>query len=739
MMFTVCRLLLGARASGQPDIASQWESMAPSLISTWLFRLLVLTSAAISPLSASAQHLQPSSGGDISLDEIVVTAQKRTEEVVNVPISINVVSSSGLHDAAITSVSDLAQVVPGIRIDESGPYSQPSIRGVSSVVAGPGFAANIATYVDGFYHPDPLGNDISFFDTDSVQVLKGPQGTLFGRNTTGGAFLLTTLSPSFTPAVEAQVSYGNYNETHESLFATAPINEVIAFSISGHYDRSDGFDHNIVTNQREGDMDGGAVHAKLLYAPNEDTAITLAIEHSHLNDPNGFLYSVYKGESDGPIYFPGTAVTSQRGQVANNDPDLYVNDTTAGYLTGKFNIGPVKLASYTGYQYIDVSALSFDLDATAAPFGALSFPEVDRIFTQEFDLSGTEGRIDWVTGLFYMHQRALQDYYITSTAAGSNDHISNTGQTINAYAGFADVTYKIADSLFLTAGGRYGVDQLSALTEFAPTFSPFTPHHTFDRVDGRVVLRYQFDPSSNVYASVNRGSKAGSFNSSSGDPQPVSPEHIMAYEVGYKVAKSTWSFETAAFDYEYKDMQVTEYIGNVANDVNAAAARIYGAEGDLTIKLTKELRINAGAAYTHGKYLSFDNGERYTFSPISGVITTPGSSASGNPTERTPKFSGDVAVIYQRELPDGTLNFTTSFAYQSKIDFDPFGDTYEDGYGLLNLRAAWTEPGDHWTVAVYGKNVTDKKYLLQVNQESAATSQVYGHPATYGLEVTYRH
>jgi iron complex outermembrane receptor protein len=186
-------------------------------------------------------------------------------------------------------------------------------------------------------------------------------------------------------------------------------------------------------------------------------------------------------------------------------------------------------------------------------------------------------------------------------------------------------------------------------------------------------------------------------------------------------------------------MQVTEYVGNYANIVNANAARIYGVEGQIGLDLTEDLRLDVGAAYTHGQYLKFTNAERYLFSPIFGVTVVPGSNASGNTTERTPEFTGDLTLTYHRLVAGGQLNLTGSYAYQSKIDFDPFGDTYQDGYGLLNLRAAWTEPKNHWTVAIYGKNVTDTKYLLQVDQESAATYQEYGHPATYGVELTYRY
>lgn len=643
-----------------------------------------------------------------------------------------------LESAGIERVSDLAQVVPGIRIDEAGPYTEPSIRGISSVVTGAGFAPNIATYLDGYYRPDPLGGDIPFSDVDSVQVLKGPQGTLFGRNSTGGAFLVTTRGPTFTPQAQVQASYGNYSEAHVSLFVAGPLSNTMAVSLSGHLDGVEGFNHNIVTGDRVGDMHGGEIHAKLLYQANNDSSITVSIDHSEVNDGNAFLYNAYQDRSDGPIFVPGSVTSSQRGQVANDGPDSYANTTTTGYLTGKFKIGAVKLVSYTGYQWIDVSKLSFDLDASSAPFGSLAFPETDHVFTQEFDLSGSTSKFDWVAGAFYMNQQQAQPFSVLE-GNGSTNHISNTSEAINAYAAFADGTYKLTDNLYLTAGARYGVDDITGISAFEPTFADLIHHHTFGNVDGRVVLRYQLDPRSNIYASVSRGSKAGSFNVSLGNPAPVLPEHITAYEVGYKISRPRWHFEAAAYDYEYTDQQITEYVGNYQYFVNAQASRVYGAEGQAGLELTDEFRLDAGAAYTHGTYLRFNNAERYAFSPTSGVSVSLGNDASGNTMERAPAFSGNIGLTYHRSLAGGQFNLTGNFAYQTKINFDPFGDTFQPAYGLLNMRAAWTEPGNHWTVALYGKNVTDTKYLTQVNQETAGTFQQYGRPATYGVEVTWRY
>ena len=725
----------GFRQNGGDKFGKNYFRVGPP-IAAW-----ACISTALIPVSAYAQDNAISSEGtsaSAETQDIVVTAQRRSEKAVNVPISMVVQSSKQLENAGVASVAELGQVVPGLRVDGSGPYTQPSIRGVSSVVVGPGFAANIATYVDGFYRPDPLGNDISFSDAESVQILKGPQGTLFGRNSTGGAMVITTRAPSFTPEVELKASYGNYDEAHGYLFVTGPITEQLAASVSGHLDRSNGFIRNIVSGKRVGDASGGGGRAKLLYKPSSDASITLEVSHSELSDPNGFLWNPYQGKTNGPIFFPGVAVTTARGEVSNNDPAQFKNDITSAFLTGKLRIGGVTLNSHTGYQHVKVGALSFDLDATPAPFGSLSFPEKNKIFTQEFDMGGKSSRFEWIGGLFYMHQNQAQNFSLIFTGAPAVP-ISRTRQKIDAYAAFLDGTLQLTDAVFVTAGGRFGIDKVTGTTAFAPAFNAGSVRHTFRSLDGRAIIRYQFDKNSNAYISVSKGSKGGLFNTSTGDPNPVRPEKIWAYEIGYKLSRAGFRFEVAAFDYEYKDQQIVEYVENLANIVNVAKTRVYGAEAHVSYDFTRNFQINLGMSYTRGRYRSFTNAERYIFSPISGITTDLNADASGNVTARTPKFSGSVGLNYRQPFLHGQLELSGSYAYQTKIYFDPFGDTEQSGYGLLNLRAAWNDPSDRWMVALYGKNVTDQTYRQQVTSESTGIFQVFGRPATYGVEVTLRY
>jgi iron complex outermembrane receptor protein len=193
-----------------------------------------LTSAAIALASAAiAQPApEPPAAPAASVEEVVVTAQKRTESLVNVPIAIVAVSGAKLARSGVNDMSDLAAVVPGLHVDDAGAFFQPSIRGVGTAIAGAGASANVATYVDGIYKPEALSNDFNFIDIDSIQVLKGPQGTLFGRNSTGGAIVVTTRTPSFTPEFEMRAGYGSFGTVNGALFASTGLTDKLAVSLA---------------------------------------------------------------------------------------------------------------------------------------------------------------------------------------------------------------------------------------------------------------------------------------------------------------------------------------------------------------------------------------------------------------------------------------------------------------------------------------------------------------------------
>ena len=253
---------------------------APDRSASRLLIRAVLLAAAGIPSVAFAQT--PSSNGSESvaaLDEVVVTAQRRSQNILDVPASVTVTTAADLQGAGVDTLSNLSQLVPGLRIDFGGAVVQPTIRGVAGAIAGPGASSTVAVYIDGFVRPDGNGLDAALSDAADIQTLKGPQGTLFGRNTTGGALLISTRGPAFEYQGDARLSYGNYGEVSGSVFLTAPLSETLAGSVSVFGHRSDGFRHNITTGTRDGDYSKEGIRAKLLFKPTDKAELNLAAEH----------------------------------------------------------------------------------------------------------------------------------------------------------------------------------------------------------------------------------------------------------------------------------------------------------------------------------------------------------------------------------------------------------------------------------------------------------------------------
>jgi iron complex outermembrane receptor protein len=700
----------------------------------WLLAALVTT--AFVPVVALAQATPgppaPSGGDDATkVGEVVVTAQKRSEKLTSVPISITAVTGVKLEQAGVTDMSSLGQLVPGFHMDSSGPEAEPTIRGVTTTSTGTGLTANIATYVDGFYRAADESTAFDLNDISSVQVLKGPQGTLFGRNATGGAILVTTLDPSFSPQGTLKVSYGNYDDARANLFATTGVTDNLATSLALYGRTTDGFNHNVVTGQRLGDIRSWSIKNKWLFEPNSKVTFLLTLEHDNVIDPSSVLVNVYNGESSGASV-PGTIIATQRGDISTDINPAYKDIYNAVLLKSSFDFDWAKLNSYTGFQEFR-SNFRLDLDGTTAPIESVDDTEYDSTFTQEFDLASTgKGQLTWVTGLFYLHAYASQ-----ATSVPFDFPISKTTSTINSYAAFADATYQIVPKLFFTLGGRVSVDDVAA--SYVATFAPISgsPQKTFSAFTPRGVLRYEFTPNSSVYASVSQGTKAGAFNPNGFSSVPVKPERITAYEVGYKYSQHGLQFEAATFYYNYTDLQVSSFLPGqtVSTLLNAAKATIYGGEAHLAYDLTDEVRVDLGGAYTHGRYDSFPGAPLASFDPVTGLVASNPGNAAGQPVTQTPDFNGNVDVDYHRRVLGGMAHLNANYSYNTRVTFDAFGVTQQPAYGLLNLRASWTTPDDKWTAAFYARNATDTKYRLQVI-EAAGFLQQWGTPATYGVELT---
>ena len=709
-----------------------------------------LALAVSSILTAGQVVAQDSQSAPEQLEEIVVSAQRRSQPLVEVPISISAFTGDRLSEGRINSVNELSTLVPGMRVDSQGGASQPTIRGVGTATAGVGFTSNVGVYVNGFYIPDQYDTDVQLLNLVSVQVLKGPQGTLFGRNATGGAILLETRDPTFDPSFEVQGTVARYNDYLLNAYGSTGLTESIAVDAAFIYRQGDGFIENIATGaDDDGQFDRHAYRVSALYQGEDGLKVRLAFAGSSADEPLYSALAAWGGNSKalqvGPLIGVTPIIGSDNLEVSNTAPTAYTTDSNGGYLTIEKDFGDVLLKSLTMYRSSDSRTL-IDLDSSDLPIFAVRFEPSSTTFSQEFDLTGTVGDLEWVAGAYYMQYDNEFRPLAATEAFGMQPFTiyEETSTSDQAYAVFADVTYMATDNLFLTAGARYSYEDISARVRGLST--PVGPmdmpewSHDWSNVSPRVVVRYQLDGEANVYASYSQGYKAGMLQPSSFTTVPIDPEKLNAFEVGYKTAGATVQFNASVFYYDYKDMQVSSFNGTQALTVNAAASTIYGGDFQLTTLVAEGLTLGLGAAYTHGEYDEFPGSQARNLDPTSPTyLQIVNSDASNNPMMRTPELTGVANLAYERPLPAGALRLNADYYYTDSFYFDPNEQFKQGSYGLLNLRAGWVAPGGKVSVAAFWTNVTDEHYVATLLPGDFAIQQMYGTPQSYGLTLGYKY
>lgn len=704
--------------------------------------------------SASGSSSQTAAPGTSpTLSEIVVTAQRRAEPIQNVPITINYLSADELKKAGINDLGDIDTVTPGLRFGYAATFIQPTIRGVGTTLALSGSGSNVGVYIDGFYSPNPEVNDLELLNVTSVQVLEGPQGTLFGRNTTGGAILVTTAAPSTTTNLMAKVDYSSFNtQRYESYFTTG-ITDDLAFDIAALYTKSDGWVHNVAAGNRDaGAYQDYTLRTGLMYTPTDDLSFLLRFYHTGTNDPSNLTMAAYEQNGVPQVYgrfVPGTTITTSPYEVAyDGEPVGMKQHTNVWQLTSKFDFGPGTLTSYT--QYRDEFGETFEsLDYDSFRALNIDINVEDHTFTQEFLLNSKPGtRLQWTAGAFILNTR---DIWPTDGQVfdAPMSLLAASATTDRSFAGYFNLTYQLAPKWFLTGGFRYTHDEQSDGFYYS-TAVPLVNYPTLSSNRGtpRIVLRYQLDAQSSVYASFSTGFKSAIYNVGGGQKTPILPESLKAYEIGYKFSDPRVTANVSSYFYNYNDLQVETYavVDNVPESLinNAATARIWGADGDLDFRVTPALQVNTGVNYTHAIYTDYAAAPTYpeclslACGAGYGLYLNGSTDASGFEMANAPKFTANFGPTYTINVAGGgDLALSATYYYTSSLYFDSAEQFKQGSYSTLGLRAEWTSASGHWSTAVYGDNVTDTHYLTQVLANNFGIGAVWGEPTSFGVSFTY--
>jgi iron complex outermembrane recepter protein len=738
----------------------------------------ILASAPTGVIAQTAAAAPDTEAG--GLEELVVTAQRREELPVDVPISITALSQSQLATSNVQNLGDIAQLTPALRFDNQSGWTQPSIRGIGTGITTSGGGSNVGIYIDGFYSPNPTASDFQLTDVTSIAVLKGPQGTLFGHNTTGGAILVTTPEPSMDPHVDAKVSYGSFNAQRYQAYATTGITSNVAVDVEGIYSKGNGFVTNIVNDDDHvGAYENWTLRAGLKVTFADGVYALARFTHASMNDPTPQLTNSNTDATIDPTTgkpwgaqtntAPGLYTTNPN-QVAENQPVFFTTSNNIAQLTFKAGLGFANFTSYSQYRQEDVNQLE-DLDQTALNIFELGVPVYDKTWTQEFILSSAPGpKLQWTAGAFYFSDldRWITDIDNNYTTAGPV-RLGGSGTVTQNYAGYLDATYELTPQWFFTLGARYSHDIVDG-AYYNTLFSAVkTPVSSIDsnKVTPRAVVRFKPTDDSTLYASYTEGYKARIIDvggSCQDGPDfkcnPIEPETVNAYEVGYKVETHRFSNDAAAYYYDYKNLQVSEYLGAAqAYIVNAARSRIYGLEDSLHFNFDEHLQLFAGVSWTHARYVSFGTSiggavvgaPIYASCPAAGLPAkytgscSPGSFDYVNtdnvlhdtPMQHTPEWNVDAGARATTGMTGaGEFALSSNFYYTSSFYYSPSGTQFlQPGYETLGTRAEWTHPSKHLTVAVYGENLTNERYRTQVQYNGFGIGATWSAPTTWGVEL----
>ena len=742
------------------------------------------------------------------LEEVIVTAQKRVQSITDVAMSITALSGDDLARVGVNDAADLMRVVPGftfIKTADSFPLF--SVRGIGFFDSNLGTIPTVTAYVDEVPLPYAVLAGGATLDLERVEVLKGPQGTLFGQNSTGGALNFVAAKPTDTFEAGADVSYGRFGMAELDGFLSGPLGKTLRARFAVRHERGDDWQRSYTRHDSLGAVDKTAARLLLDWSPNETLDVELNLNgwldssDAQAVQPIG-LAILLPGAQDPRLATGDGSPGNPLVQVYPNAPrDSRAADWTPGKdfsadhaywqasLRANYDFGGATLTSITSYQDLDYD-VRFDADGTALRIVDLKWDGLIEAFSQELRVSGESGALNWVIGGNYMSDRlsSIDRTDIIDFSLHYDLNILNATKARTS-AGFANVEYRIADPLSVQAGIRYtefeqdfhgcaadnGDGTAAGLIGFlselsfqipASAFLPgecytindlddsvppneFRPAEAFltneeHNASWRVGVNYQPSPDSLLYANVSKGFKHGSY------PQAtplfasllVAPdqESVVAYETGFKLTRAEGALQLngAVFYYDYQDKQllfpyVDPVIGIQEILRNIPESRVIGAELEVSWRPVQGLILHANGTYVDSEVRSDFSGP-----------TTDGSGTiniQGEPFPYTPEWQVAGNADYRFALSQsvyGSVGGSLTYRSETVARFaeSPLFDI--DGYTLLDLRAGIEASDRRWSVQIWGRNVTDKYYRVNVQTILDTIVAVSGRPVTYGITLGMR-
>jgi len=667
--------------------------------------------------------------GDVG--DVVVTAQRRSERSRDIPIFINAFSGQDLARMQATDTAELGKIVPSLVMTRTGRFTQPYLRGVGKRAAL-GVENSVATYIDGVYLASPINALIDLRGIDRIEVLNGPQGTLFGRNTTGGVIQIVTREPTPKFSGEWTLEAGSYGYARGDAYVTGGSDRLagnLALSISRH----GGYGTNIHSGKSDRDAmpHSLVVRSKWVWQPADALKLTMAADYQDVDQD--FIYLPVAGFL--PIGHPGATDFRDADQDGSNRQRFRYGGSS---LRADVELGSVTLMSLTAFRWLNTRARS-DLDRGPQPLWSTDSTARQTQVSQEIQLqSGDSARIRWVAGFYYIDVAERYDPTIfryggsySALLGGRLQQTLLSRGNASSWAIYGQVTLPIAERTNLTLGARYTVEHRSVRARGEQVYAsppllrplPGLPLPTqpslrdgldFREPSWRASLDRHFSDQLMAYVAVSRGFQSGGWNLQTPQNPPFRPERLIDVEAGLKYVDRAHRFgaDVNVFHYDYSDLQLTTITPMGSVTANAASAGIYGLELQLDARPDRATHINAGLQLLHAKFRRFPNASCISYHPGAPIpyVQVP-CDATHNDLPFAPRLKLSLGADHRFSLGSiGSVTLAGNLMYNAGYFSEPDNLTRQKRFATVDASLEWAPNARGPSVRIWVRNLTNARY-----------------------------
>jgi len=733
---------------------------------------LLLTSASI-PIAFAQED------NDVRpLDEIVITAQKRETSLRKTSISVDASTGDELELERVFSIDALAESSLNVNFGQTTGNARIAIRGIGFDSLTLGSEARVAYHADGVYVSRPAAVLAGFFDVERIEILRGPQGTLYGRNATGGAVNVITRKPTQEREGYVRGTAGNYDLFTMEAAVGGALSKSVSARIAGQVVERGGYGDNLTTGRDVDDQSILNIRALLNFDISDRSSLLLSADYFKEDDAAYSLHYLGDGSLPDPDFaWPGRTAkgltvggvlpTGDRRDSTNESGPFNDREFWSATATYEYSGDNVTVSSITGYRSSDIF-ITTDLDATSAAVTIYNQLENADQFSQEIHVRGETDRISWLVGGYYFDESLIGGTRVpwivdifspapVNLALVQGFYAVGEVDT-RAYALFASVGFQLSDTTALRIGGRYS-DETKDIYErrFLDSVTPFPPYLPLDSgpIAGQIVnltqtdstswsdftpsITLEYEPNDRLFAYLTyaEGFKSGGYNV--GNLQEAfNPEELQDIEAGLRLdwANGRVRTDLSVFNYDYTNLQVSQVTGAAITNENAAAAEISGVEAELTAQISDSFRLHLGLGLIDSEYTDYITTD--SARPYLGNIDV-----SGNDLSQAPGYTGNVELIYEGSTPGGDFKFKVQGRFVDDVYINQFNLDHlsRESYSTYNAFFRWDKADSGLSVNVFVRNITDEEIVSSGLVSTALVGSLFvgtfEPPRTFGITVGY--